>query len=269
VPDLGQPRAVPQTAGNPANRLLRQCDRLSFPEPRRIPDFDALNALIFKKINGYHDGSFYTPGFITEYMCRETICRAVLQKFRADEGVFAGFDSAEYDDLKNYLARDNYKEEVIIAANALVNSVTICDPAVGSGHFLVSTLNELIATKSDLGILASLLPAEVGADAGAKTIGIRAEVANDELLLSDRKTGELYEYRVTTLAGGKLSVQAVQQTLFHEKRTLIENHLFGVDLNPNSVKICRLRLWIELLKSAYYQFPVGGWWVWFGKGGVC
>ena len=28
--------------------------------------------------------------------------------------------------------------------------------------------------------------------------------------------------------------------------------MFGVDINPNSVKICRLRLWIELLKNAYY-----------------
>jgi adenine-specific DNA-methyltransferase len=46
--------------------------------------------------------------------------------------------------------------------------------------------------------------------------------------------------------------QRVQETLFHEKQTIIENCLFGVDINPNSVKICRLRLWIELLKNAYY-----------------
>jgi len=31
--------------------------------------------------------------------------------------------------------------------------------------------------------------------------------------------------------------------------------LFGVDINPNSVKICMLRLWIELLKNAYYKEP--------------
>ena len=37
--------------------------------------------LIFEKINGYKDGSFFTPGFITMYMCRETIRRAVVQKF--------------------------------------------------------------------------------------------------------------------------------------------------------------------------------------------
>jgi adenine-specific DNA-methyltransferase len=50
-------------------------------------------------------------------------------------------------------------------------------------------------------------------------------------------------------------VQQLQETLFHEKQLLIENCLFGVDINPNSVKICRLRLWIELLKNAYYVTP--------------
>jgi hypothetical protein len=50
-------------------------------------------------------------------------------------------------------------------------------------------------------------------------------------------------------------IQLLQEALFHEKQTIIENCLFGVDINPNSVKICRLRLWIELLKNAYYISP--------------
>jgi hypothetical protein len=45
----------------------------------------------------------------------------------------------------------------------------------------------------------------------------------------------------------------LQKTLFHQKQTIIENCLFGVDINPKSVLICRLRLWIELLKNAYYK----------------
>ena len=116
--------------------------------------------LIFEKINGYRDGSFYTPGFVTEYMCRETIRRAVVQKFRDDTDHFPDFDADDFPALQNYLRRDNYKPAVRLAANDLVNSITVCDPAVGSGHFLVSALNELIATKSALGIL--------GGDAGAK-----------------------------------------------------------------------------------------------------
>ncbi len=36
------------------------------------------------------------------------------------------------------------------------------------------------------------------------------------------------------------------------KEKILENNLFGVDINPSSANICRLRLWIELLKSSYY-----------------
>ena len=38
-------------------------------------------------------------------------------------------------------------------ANDIINNLKICDPAVGSGHYLVSMLNEIIRLKSDLGIL--------------------------------------------------------------------------------------------------------------------
>jgi len=46
---------------------------------------------------------------------------------------------------------------------------------------------------------------------------------------------------------------AVQRTLFEEKRRIISQCLYGVDINPKSVDICRLRLWIELLKNSFYD----------------
>ena len=49
--------------------------------------------LIFEKINGYKDGSFFTPGFITMYMCRETIRRAVVQKFNDAGATLSGFQT--------------------------------------------------------------------------------------------------------------------------------------------------------------------------------
>jgi adenine-specific DNA-methyltransferase len=73
------------------------------------------------------------------------------------------------------------------------------------------------------------------------------EVVNDELIITD-ENGELFEYHYTNKES-----QRVQEAIFHEKQTIIGNCLFGVDINPNSVKICRLRLWIELLKNAYYK----------------
>ena len=130
-------------------------------------------------------------------------------------------------------------------ANAIVNSIRICDPAVGSGHFLVSVLNEIIRTKYDLGILL---------DCNGKRIKKQdwnIEIENDELIVSD-SDGEPFVY-----IPGNAESQRIQEALFNEKRRIIENCLFGVDLNPNAVNICRLRLWIELLKNAYYTKESG------------
>ena len=184
--------------------------------------------LIFEKINGYKDGSFYTPGFITMYMCKETIRRAVVQKFNEVKG----WECKNLDDLYDKI--EDRKE-----ANAIVNSLKICDPAVGSGHFLVSALNEMIAIKNDLKIFQDR--------DGKRLKEYVLEVVNDELVITD-DDGELFEYSINNKES-----QRLQETLFHEKQTIIENCLFGVDINPNSVKICRLRLWIELLKNSYYK----------------
>ncbi|NLO50330.1 MAG: class I SAM-dependent DNA methyltransferase [Bacteroidales bacterium] len=184
--------------------------------------------LIFEKINGYKDGSFFTPGFITMYMCRETIRKAVVQKFNETKH----WNCKNLDDLYDKI--DDRRE-----ANEIVNSIKICDPAVGSGHFLVSALNEIIAVKNDLRILQDR--------DGKRLKEYQVEVVNDELIVTD-DDGELFGYNPKSKES-----QRIQEALFHEKQTIIENCLFGVDINSNSVKICRLRLWIELLKSAYYK----------------
>ncbi|HQQ21697.1 MAG TPA: class I SAM-dependent DNA methyltransferase, partial [Bacteroidales bacterium] len=188
--------------------------------------------LIFEKINGYKDGSFFTPGFITMYMCRETIRKAVVQKF---DHYFPDYEIDRIEDVYDLIPQKISRKK----ANEVVNSLKICDPAVGSGHFLVSALNELIATKNDLKILE---------DREGKSLHrYEVEVVNDELIVTDEE-GELFEYNPNNKES-----QRIQEALFHEKQTIIENCLFGVDINPNSVKICRLRLWIELLKNAYYK----------------
>jgi adenine-specific DNA-methyltransferase len=184
--------------------------------------------LIFEKINGYKDGSFFTPSFITMYMCKETIRRAVVQKFNETKN----WDCNDFDSLYDKI--EDRKE-----ANEIINSLKICDPAVGSGHFLVSALNEIIAIKNDLRVLQD--------HNGNRLKEYHFEVINDELIVTDEDAIP-FSYNPKNKES-----QRIQETLFHEKQTIIENCLFGVDINPNSVKICRLRLWIELLKNAYYK----------------
>ena len=185
--------------------------------------------LIFEKINGYKDGSFFTPGFITEYMAKETVERAVVQKFNEVKK----WKCETLDDVKNEI--EDRKE-----ANAIINSLRICDPAVGSGHFLVSVLNRILFIKSFLNILQD--------KDGNKIKRNEWEILlnNDEISLID-EDGDSFIYNAANS-----ELQRIQEAIFNEKRIIIENCLFGVDINPASVYICRLRLWIELLKNAYY-----------------
>ena len=186
--------------------------------------------LIFEKINGHRDGSVFTPGAVTMYMSREAIRQTIVRRFNEE----MDWSCKDYEALKNKDIEDYAR------ANAIVDSLSICDPAVGSGHFLVSVLNEVIRTKYDLGILID------GSGKRIKKQDYSIDIENDELLVSD-EDGNPVNY-----IPGNQESQRIQETLFNEKRKIIENCLFGVDLNPNAVNICRLRLWIELLKNAYY-----------------
>lgn len=199
----------------------------------------AVLGLIFEKINGYKEGAIFTPGYVTMYMSRMVIERAVLEAFAR---IYPDWRLGDLDDLKNHIT-DRSKSS-ILKMNAVIDGLRICDPAVGSGHFLVSCLNELIAIKSRLEILADRQ--------GSRLTGYAIEVDNDELIILNADSDDLFSYRVIDgVVPSKL--QRVQEVIFHEKEKLIENCLFGVDINANSVRICQLRLWIELLKSTYYR----------------
>ncbi|MBO7477328.1 MAG: hypothetical protein J6U04_05285 [Salinivirgaceae bacterium] len=235
--------------GKPMNALrylLLFLDSFDFGSSERdtenIADTDTLiNASvlgrIFEKINGYKDGSYFTPGFITQYMCHETIQNAVVQKFNKEKNWDCQTFAELTERVRGELIDKNLDKE---DANQIINSLRICDPAVGSGHFLVSALNEIIAIKSELRVLRQT---------NGSRLAYHVEVENDELIVRDEE-GKMFLYKPDSK---NQENQTVQESLFEEKRTIIENCLFGVDINPNSVNICRLRLWIELLKNAYYK----------------
>ncbi|EGT6397755.1 Eco57I restriction-modification methylase domain-containing protein [Campylobacter coli] len=181
---------------------------------------------VFEKLNGYKEGSFYTPSFITSYMCKESITKVVLDKFNAQFDL----DAKNISELRKSLRKEDKK-----AQKELLNSIKICDPAVGSGHFLVSALNVMLSIYDEL----NLFDEE-----------FYLEVQNDEILITNHK-GEFIKYKRPKTPKDKAHL--IQQELFHTKKDIIENNLFGVDINPNSCEITKLRLWIELLKHSFYQ----------------
>ena len=186
--------------------------------------------LVFEKLNGYKEGSFYTPSFITSYMCRASLEKVVLSKFN---------DKFKWqcEDLK--ALRERIDRDFSTKAQefkAVLNSIRICDPAVGSGHFLVSALNEMIAIYHALGLAQRLNPCELA-------------LLSDELVIT-KPNGEIYAYKKPKIKNDES--HAIQKALFTLKKQIIENNLFGVDINENSCEITKLRLWIELLKNSYY-----------------
>lgn len=193
--------------------------------------------LVFEKLNGYKEGSFYTPSFITSYMCKEGITPIVLDKFNQTYKI----ECDKLTELKNYL-KNSYKEDKRKEYLQLLLTLRVCDPAVGSGHFLVSALNEMVWVAYELGLIASLYRHEL-------------RLENDEIIIHHTPTGEIFNYKKPHSENDPH--HHIQKELFELKKSIIENCLFGVDINPNSCEITKLRLWIELLKYSYYIFEKG------------
>ncbi|RVY68138.1 class I SAM-dependent DNA methyltransferase [Helicobacter pylori] len=192
--------------------------------------------LVFEKLNGYKEGSFYTPSFITSYMCKESITPIVRDKFNATYQ----WDCENLEALRGKIDRNFSNQKAKEYLNTLL-TLRICDPAVGSGHFLVSVLNEMVWVAYELGLIASLYRHEL-------------RLENDEIIIH---TPEDKVFKYTIPHSENDPHHQIQKELFNLKKDIIENCLFGVDINPNSCEITKLRLWIELLKYSYYIFEKG------------
>ena len=178
-------------------------------------------AFVLKKIDHHK----IIPQYVGSYMCRAAITRAILQRFNDTIG-------GNYSNLTelSYKISDNIAE-----ANETVNSLRLCDPAMGSGYFLVTLLNEFIAIKSQLGILADTK--------GNPLYQYKVTVKENELIVFDKK-----QFKMHTFDAADPESKRIQDTLLYEKLHIIENCLFGIDIDPTAVAICKLRLWLEVIK---------------------
>lgn len=203
---------------------------------------------VFERLNGYKEGSFYTPSFITNYMCKEAIDKAVVEKFNTQYGFKATNLAELQEDIKDSIRsqRDKtQKESIRQKLKKSLLSLTLCDPSVGSGHFLVSALNYLVFIHWYLKL------ALQGYEENSKQHSYDIEdlqIIDDEIILLDSSYSSISYTRPKALN----KTHRIQKELFTLKKEIIESCLFGVDINPISCHIAQLRLWIELLKSTYY-----------------
>ena len=176
--------------------------RESTPDDQSVdPDPELLGRVFENLYQGdeRHDtGTYYTPREIVHFMCREA-----LDGYLRDE---TGVDQSTLDALRQEAvgSRDEHQPLPDIPATALVDAletVRVCDPAVGSGAFLLGAIQEMVALRR--GILFS--------------------------------------------RGAYIDPHELYRMVSDWKRRTIENSLYGVDINPEAVEICRLRLWLSMV----------------------
>jgi len=160
-------------------------------------------------------GSFYTPRAIVAYMCQESLAghleeRAAIPR----ETTRSLFDP----DANAVLTADE-----AIRVNAALDTLTVLDPAVGSGSFLIGMMTEIIRLRR--------------AAYGALN-------QPTEFSLTPRpplpKAGE-----------GEKSIPA--SVIAEWKARIIRDTLYGVDIKPEAVEIAQLRLWLALVVDQTWE----------------
>ena len=171
------------------------------------------------------DGGLDKPVFLVSYLCREVVKNAVLHKFNS-------VLKCECVDLQglSYRIGDNVSE-----ANKVFLSLRICDPSVYYGVFLRVILNEMIVIKSRLGILSDR--------EGNPLYKYKFVVAEAGLTVIDKK-----DFRTIVLDGSTSESRYIQESLYNEKLSLLHNCLFGADIDCFSILICKLRLWLDVIR---------------------
>lgn len=158
-------------------------------------------------------GSFYTPRDIVDYMVDSSILEYLKTKTGIDELRLKALISYAKEDDELATFTSNEKKAIIDA----LYTVTILDPACGSGAFPIGMLQKIVYMLQEIDPEANLWFDEI-----VKGAPIYVRKAFEEKF----SNGELDYIR---------------------KLTVIEKSIYGVDIQPIAVEIARLRCFLSLV----------------------
>ena len=181
-------------------------------------------------------GSYYTPRAIVDYMVEEALIATLVQKCQPTESneepwnkrLRYLFDYTHtYEDPKQRL--DDSESKTVVRA---ISELKILDPAVGSGAFPMGMLHKLTLA------LRRLDPDNTRWETLQKERAIqRTEIAFDTQDDEARRE-ELVEIDET--------FKRYRDSDFGRKLYLIQNSIFGIDIQPVACQIAKLRFFISL-----------------------
>lgn len=175
---------------------------------------DVLGYIFEKYINQKAFGAYYTRPEITEYLCERTIYKLILDKVNSPgiPGVLAARRFESIAELLLHLDADLCRELLL----KILPSLSLLDPACGSGAFLVAAMKTLI----------NLYSAIIG----------RIKFLNDRNLTEWLKRVESEHKSIA----------------YFIKKSIITDNLFGVDIMEEATEIAKLRLFLALVAAAQH-----------------
>ena len=171
-------------------------------------------------------GAYYTPHYIVEYIVEETLGPIVderIEQFEAamDE-ITTIVDGRDPDDPGVQAKLDAPRQKALDA----VLTVRVCDPAMGSGHFLVYAAD----------YLAERFGQVLGRYPNHNPVTQRLDAIRQSIL------DELERQGVDT--DGLAGDNRLRDTSLL-KRLVMKRCIYGVDLNPMAVELAKLSLWLH------------------------
>jgi hypothetical protein len=175
-------------------------------------------------------GSYYTPDHIVEYIVENAVGPVVAEKFEAMRARLRDAEQWHHQRIKSANAKgENPKKYESGPAvdnqwYKLVNDlfdIKVLDPAMGSGHFLVETVDYI--TDKALAFLNSFLWNPVTAHLDSVRSAILDEMEEQGISIDHRR------------------LTAVNLL----KRHVLKRCIYGVDLNPMAVELAKVSLWLH------------------------
>ena len=179
-------------------------------------------------------GAFYTPREIVHYMCQESLIHYLdnalegkVEKEDIEVFIREGHFALENDErvaTKGETKTYQYQLPESIRLNAdlidqKLSDIKICDPAIGSGAFPVGLLHELVNAM----------------------LVLKPHLSDNYL------TGKLKKMSLDHQATGTLSGVEASRYIYRLKRHIIQESIYGVDIDSSAIDIARLRLWLSLV----------------------
>jgi len=169
-----------------------------------------------------NSGSYYTPDELVGLILDETLEPLITERQEAFRIALGGLNPEDTEDYQRRTLRETDPAEAILA-------LRVCDPAMGSGHFLVS----LVDTLADHVLDAMAEAAALGAD----------------LHYTSPLSDKIEDIRVTILKNAKAASWTIDEAQLDDRhivrRMVLKRCVYGVDKNPMAVELAKVALWLH------------------------